>query len=71
MDNQKKYLLRVEKMSKSFGSVHALKEFHIEIKPGEIRGLVGENGSGKSTFSSIVAGMQKYDSGTMYLDDEP
>lgn len=71
MDDHKKYLLRVEKMSKSFGSVHALKEFHIEIKPGEIRGLVGENGSGKSTFSSIVAGMQKYDSGTMYLDDEP
>ena len=62
MAEQEKYLFRAEKISKSFGTVHALKEFDISIKAGEIRGLVGENGSGKSTFSSIVAGMQKYDS---------
>ena len=71
MAEQEKYLFRAEKISKSFGTVHALKEFDISIKAGEIRGLVGENGSGKSTFSSIVAGMQKYDSGTMYLDGKP
>ena len=53
MDNQKKYLLRVEKMSKSFGSVHALKEFHIEIKPGEIRGLVGEMDLGNRLFHRL------------------
>ena len=57
MAEQEKYLFRAEKISKSFGTVHALKEFDISIKAGEIRGLVGENGSGKSTFSSIVAGM--------------
>ena len=60
-----------KKICKSFGTVHALKEFDITIKAGEIRGLVGENGSGKSTFSSIVAGIQKYDSGKMYLDGQP
>ena len=36
-----------------------------------MRGLVGENGSGKSTFSSIAAGIQRSDSGSMYLDGEP
>ena len=71
MAEQEKYLFRAEKICKSFGTVHALKEFDITIKAGEIRGLVGENGSGKSTFSSIVAGIQKYDSGKMYLDGQP
>lgn len=64
-------LFRAEHINKSFGAVHALKDFHIEIMPGEIRGLVGENGSGKSTFSSITAGIQKADSGTMELDGKP
>lgn len=71
MAEQEKYLFRAEKICKSFGTVHALKEFDITIKAGEIRGLVGENGSGKSTFSSIVAGIQKHDSGKMYLDGQP
>ena len=55
---------------KSFGPIHALVDFDITIPAGEIRGLVGENGSGKSTFSSIAAGMQKWDEGKMYLDGE-
>ena len=37
----------------------------LTVYPGEIRGLIGENGSGKSTVTSIVAGMQPCDSGTM------
>lgn len=61
-------LFRAEHIQKSFGAVKALKDFSIEIMPGEIRGLVGENGSGKSTFSSIAAGMQKADSGRMFLE---
>lgn len=60
-------LFRAEHINKSFGAVRALKDFSIEIMPGEVRGLVGENGSGKSTFSSIVAGIQRADSGKMYL----
>lgn len=70
MGENDKYLFRAEKICKSFGSVQALSEFDIAIRPGEIRGLVGENGSGKSTFSSIVAGIQKCDSGKMYLNGE-
>jgi ribose transport system ATP-binding protein len=62
------YLLKAEKVNKSFGSTHALADVDITVKGGEIRGLIGENGSGKSTFSSICAGIQKPDSGVMYLD---
>lgn len=62
------YLLKAEKINKSFGSICALSDVDIALKKGEIRGLIGENGSGKSTFSSICAGMQKADSGKMYLE---
>ncbi|MDD2958442.1 MAG: sugar ABC transporter ATP-binding protein [Lachnospiraceae bacterium] len=68
MNENDKCLFRAEKIRKTFGSVHALSDFDITIQPGEIRGLVGENGSGKSTFSSIIAGIQKCDSGKMYLE---
>lgn len=68
MGENDKCLFRAEKICKNFGSVHALSGFDITIRSGEIRGLVGENGSGKSTFSSIAAGIQKCDSGRMYLE---
>lgn len=66
----KDYLFKSDKINKSFGSTQALKDVTITIKKGEIRGLIGENGSGKSTFSSICAGIQKADSGTMYLEGQ-
>ena len=52
-------ILEMKNISKNFGSVIALKNVDLEVYPGEIRGLIGENGSGKSTISSIAAGMQK------------
>lgn len=67
---EKKYLFKAENISKSFGATQALADVDITVGPGEIRGLIGENGSGKSTFSSICAGIQKADSGNMYLDGE-
>lgn len=65
-----KLLLKIEGMSKSFGITKALKNVHFELRAGEIHGLIGENGSGKSTISSIVAGVQKADSGEMYLNGD-
>lgn len=50
-------ILEMKNISKNFGSVIALKNVDLEVYPGEIRGLIGENGSGKSTISSIAAGM--------------
>lgn len=68
---QDNYLLKAEGICKSFGSTHALKQVDISIAAGEIHGLIGENGSGKSTFSSICAGIQKADGGSLYLQGEP
>ena len=61
-------LFRAEHIYKAFGSVQALDDFSIEIGAGEIRGLIGENGSGKSTFSSIAAGIQRCDQGEMFIE---
>ena len=63
-------ILRIEKLSKAFGSTQANFEIDFELKRGEIHGLVGENGSGKSTLLSQIAGMQRPDSGTIYLKDQ-
>ena len=60
-------LIKVCNVSKSFGIVKALVDVSFEVYPGEIVGLIGENGSGKSTVSSIIAGMKKKDQGEIYF----
>ena len=65
---QKDVLLKAEHISKSFGITKACKDISLEIKKGEIFGLIGENGSGKSTFSSMICGLYPQDSGTFYLN---
>lgn len=64
-------VFRAKALRKEFGSTIALKGVDIELKTGEIRGLVGENGSGKSTIMSIAAGMQGATSGEMEYLGEP
>ena len=66
----KKPILEMKHISKKFGSITALKGVDLEVYPGEIRGLIGENGSGKSTISSIAAGMQKASDGEMYFREQ-
>lgn len=60
-------LLEITGMSKNFGPVVALKNVALKICRGQVHGLVGENGSGKSTITSIAAGMQPATSGEMVL----
>ncbi|MCC8101186.1 MAG: ATP-binding cassette domain-containing protein [Clostridiales bacterium] len=66
----KTVLLKAEHICKSFGATKAVVDFSVEISPGEVRGFIGENGSGKSTFSSMVAGVYRRDEGMMYMDGE-
>ena len=68
---KKEVILTVEHMDKNFGSTRALRDVSLSIRKGEIRGLIGENGSGKSTVTSIIAGMQKADKGQMVYEGKP
>lgn len=71
MSAQSEILLEVKDMFKRFGPTVALKGVDLTIKKGQIHGLVGENGSGKSTVTSIASGLQGCDSGEMiYLGRE-
>lgn len=63
-------LLEMKHIRKCFSSTVALNTVDMNVYPGEIRGLIGENGSGKSTISTIAAGMQKADSGEMIFQGE-
>lgn len=60
-------VLRTEKLSKSFGGVHAVNSASVEFYEGKINGLIGPNGSGKTTFFNCVTGMIKPDSGSVHL----
>ena len=67
----KEPIIEVRHMVKNFGPTRALRDVDVTFYRGEIRGLVGENGSGKSTITSIIAGMQKATSGEMFYKGEP
>jgi simple sugar transport system ATP-binding protein len=54
-------ILEAYNVSKTYGGVTAVDSFNFSVKKGEIHCLVGENGSGKSTFMKIIAGVVKPD----------
>lgn len=61
-------LLRVRGLSKSFRGLKALNDVSLEVRQGEILGLLGPNGSGKSTFINVVSGHYLSDNGEVWLD---
>lgn len=65
MYTQNDILLECHHMHKEYGPTIALKDVDFTLHRGEIRGLIGENGSGKSTIMSIASGMQPATSGQM------
>lgn len=64
-------IFKAEHMYKSFAVTKAVVDFSLSLRRGEIHGLIGENGSGKSTFSSMVAGLYKPDEGAMEIGGAP
>ncbi|MBE1585743.1 ABC transporter ATP-binding protein [Nonomuraea angiospora] len=61
--------LRTEGLTRSFGGVLAVDGANVELQEGRINGLIGPNGSGKTTFFNIVTGMIKPDSGRVLYRD--
>ena len=63
MQPDKKKIMEIINLDKSFGGNHAVDTFSFDIYEGEILGLIGPNGCGKSTAVNLITGVYKHDSG--------
>jgi D-xylose transport system ATP-binding protein len=64
------YLVEMRDIKVSFGGVHAVNGVSIDLRPGEVLGLVGGNGAGKSTLMKVLSGAQVPDSGQITIGGE-
>ena len=60
-------VLRLDRISKSFGSVHALKSASMTLREGEVVALLGDNGAGKSTLIKAISGVHAIDGGEIFV----
>jgi len=63
--------LRLEGVTKQFGATRAVEDLSVTVADGEFFTLVGPSGCGKTTTLRLVAGLERPDAGTVYLDGEP
>ena len=63
-------LLRVENVSKHFGSLIAVDAVSMTVEPGELRAIIGPNGAGKTTFFNMISGFLTQTSGKIVFADE-
>ncbi len=63
--------LRLEGITKSFGTFVANDDINLSVDAGSIHALLGENGAGKTTLMNILCGLYSPDSGQIYLQDKP
>ncbi|KEH90811.1 MULTISPECIES: sugar ABC transporter ATP-binding protein [Clostridium] len=63
-------MLKMQGISKSFGTVKALQNINIEAYGGEVLALLGENGAGKSTLMKILSGVYTKDTGKIFIEGE-
>ncbi|MCX6269139.1 MAG: ABC transporter ATP-binding protein [Bacteroidetes bacterium] len=54
-------MIRIENISKSYGSIEALHQVSLSFEKGRVYGIVGENGSGKTTLFKCITGLEKFD----------
>lgn len=67
-DKKNDVILSIRGMSKSFGRNRVLDHINLDIKPGTVMGLMGENGAGKSTMMKCLFGTYQKDEGHIYLE---
>lgn len=63
-------LLKTEEIDKKFGGIHAVSHLNISVNKGEILGMIGPNGSGKTTFLNVLSGIYRSDSGKVEFKNE-
>ncbi len=64
-------LLSVRSLIKHFDGLMALNNFNLDVDEGEIVGIIGPNGSGKTTFFNVLSGMYPADGGEILFDNHP
>ncbi|WP_018099324.1 sugar ABC transporter ATP-binding protein [Sinorhizobium meliloti] len=64
-------LLQVRNLRRTYGPVVALNGVSLELRVGEVLGLIGQNGSGKSTLMKILAGLEQPDGGDLLIEGNP
>lgn len=64
-------LISARGISKSFAAVDVLRDVDLDLMPGEIHALLGENGAGKSTFAKILAGVHRPTQGSLSMGGAP
>src|SRR5215212_1845244 len=67
MENKMDYLVQATNLKKYFGKTHAVDDVSLQIKAGEIYGLVGADGAGKTTTMRLLVGALKADSGNVAI----
>ncbi|MDC0933547.1 ABC transporter ATP-binding protein, partial [Arcobacteraceae bacterium] len=65
-----KNILTLSNISKSFDNTEVLKDISVDIERGKIISLLGKSGSGKSTLLNIIAGFERSQNGTMFLNNK-
>lgn len=71
MANGQVPVIELRGISKRYAGVRALDDVHFDLRPGEVHGILGENGAGKSTMIRIMGGATRPDEGTILIDGQP
>jgi len=71
LGTQQEYVVQIEHLCKRFPGVVALDDFSLDLRPGQVHALVGENGAGKSTVMKILAGILKPNEGRILFRGQP
>ncbi len=65
------FIIRARDLTKKYGTFCALNNLNIDLPKGRVIGLLGPNGSGKTTFMKMLAGLLTKTSGELFIDDHP